>query len=676
VERDPQTPAEAIPRVAERHLRAFFDLASEAMGLARDGRYVYVNPAFARLFAYESPDEMVGLPTLGNFAEAERPRILDYARRRAAGEPLAPTYHSRGLRRDGTEFEAELRAFGFKEGEAVYTASVVRDVTEARRLERELRESEKRFRELFEFVPVSLWEVDLSGVREKLAGLQAGGAGLRTLLESHPETVTELMHGFKVASVNREGYTQVGAKSPEELFASLRTLFDPSTFPRYRELGIQLAEGRTIAYAEGWSATVVGERRWLATTATVVPGHQEDWRRVLVASVDLTDRRHAEEERAALHERLRESEKLEAVGRLAGGIAHDFNNILAAVLSYSELTLLGLEQGSELRDHQERIREAALRARALIRQILTFSRRDVSNQRVVDVPAVVEEALSLMRAGIPSTVTLETRIDPDAGATLADPTQLHQIVLNLCSNARDAVGTYGRLEVEVAAVEVRDEPDDVPPGEYVRLRVRDDGVGMDAETKARIFEPYMTTKGPFGGHGLGLPVVHGIVSAARGAVHVESATGHGSTFDVYLPRREQPQPELPLRPKIPPGHGERVLVVDDEPLVRRALARVLRSLDYVVEEAEDGQQALARFQSSPESFDLVLTDQTMPHLAGTDLARALLAIRPTLPVILCTGYSDRIDDAGAREMGLTALLTKPADRETLAKVLREALGNR
>jgi two-component system, cell cycle sensor histidine kinase and response regulator CckA len=481
---------------------------------------------------------------------------------------------------------------------------------------------------------------------------------------------------MRIVDVNATAWQSLGAGAKAELLGSLQRVFVPESLPGFRELVLQLAEERPLLQTEGWNARLSGERRWVQLTGRVFPGHERDWSRVLISTVDVTDRRRAEEERSALQERLRQAEKLEAVGRLAGGVAHDFNNILSGILGYAELTSLELEPGSELHEHQQRIREAALRARDLVRQILAFSRRDRSSRRAVDVPALVHEALGLMRTGIPSSATLEVRIDPDAGATLADPTQLHQIVLNLCSNARDAIGTYGKIEVAVAPIDLDGQVAGLPAGPYVRIRVRDDGMGMDEATKGRLFEPFMTTKGPFGGHGLGLAVVHGIVTGAGGAIQVESAQGRGSTFDVFLPRHDfvdapRPEPEPPARLA---GRGERILLAEDEPMVRSAHKRLLESLGYVVEVAADGEEALGRFRANPQAYDLILTDQTMPRLSGLDLARAALAVRADVRVILCTGYSVVVDELEARRLGCLAMLAKPIDREALAEAVQKALG--
>ncbi|HSN13504.1 MAG TPA: PAS domain S-box protein [Anaeromyxobacteraceae bacterium] len=666
--------SEREKRTAVSRLRGLFDLSTEAIGLSRDGVHVMVNPAHARLFGYARPEDLIGVPVLDLVAAEDRPLFL--ARRARAGSRPAPeTIFARGLRRDGTTFDLEVRASSFPEGDGAVAMAVLRDVTEERRMERELRESERRFRDLFEFVPVSLFEIDASRIRATLDRLRAGGVGdLRAFTGAHPELLAEMMNAFEIVAVNAAGRALVGASSLEELVANRDKVYPPESHARYRELALELDEGRRSVRFEGRIGTLDGGRRWIETAATVVPGHEADWSRVLFASVDVTDRRRAEEERAAMLERLRLSEKLEAVGRLAGGIAHDFNTILSGILGYTELTLLGLDRGSELHDHQQRIREATLRARDLVRQILAFSRRDSANRRVVDVPTVVREALTLMRAGIPASVTLETRIDPAAGTTLADPTQLHQIVMNLVSNARDAVSAYGRIELAVESIELKGEIPGLPSGRHVRLRVKDDGAGMDAATRDRIFEPYMTTKARSGGHGLGLAVVHGIVAAAGGAIQVASAPDKGSTFDVYLPQSALTATLEAAPANQAKARGERILVVDDEPMVRNAHRRLLESLGYRVETASDGEEALAVFKQAPASFDLVLTDQTMPRLSGADLAKALLAVRADARVVLCTGYSDHVDERRAHALGLRALLAKPIDRETMAAAVRKALG--
>ncbi|MCM2333269.1 MAG: response regulator [Anaeromyxobacteraceae bacterium] len=534
-------------------------------------------------------------------------------------------------------------------------------------------EAERRYRELFDRVPVGVWEEDLSQAKAVVDRLRAAGVrDFSAHFRAHPEDLVACAQAVRVLDVNAEACAMVGARDKQELLANLHKVFIPEALEDFGYLVARLAEGAPVAVSDGWNGTLSGDRRWVAVRAVPTDGHADDWGRVLVTTSDVTERRAAHEERAQLQERLRHAQKLEAVGRLAGGVAHDFNNILAAILGFAELSLEETIPGTPLHEAQQHVKEAALRARELVRQILTFGQRDRPELRPVDLPAVVREALALARAGVPASVEFEVRIDPAAGVVLADRTQLHQVVLNLCANARDAVGARGRIEVAVDAVAGRGPPE-LPPGPHARLRVRDDGEGMDELTRSRLFEPYMTTKGRTGGHGLGLAVVHGIVAAAGGVIQVESALGRGSTFDVYLPRLAAAPVEAPPLTLQPPRGAERVLLVDDEPLVRTAHRRLLQSLGYQVTEARDGLEALERLRAGPADFDLVLTDQAMPRLDGAGLARAIRQELPGTRIILCTGYSDGVDEDGARALGVQALLGKPIERAALAVALRRVL---
>jgi len=672
----PRKRAEQQREAALRRWRTFFEATRDAIGVSAGGVHLEVNAAYARLFGFERPEELVGRPILELIAPAERARIAEHVRRRSTGDPPPEVYLARALRRDGGEFLMEVRVSMVPEGGVEQTVVMVRDVTAEREHEARLAASEARYRELFDQVPVGVWEEDLSGARRILDGLRAAGVtDLAAHLRDHPEVAAACAREVRILDVNATTLSMLGARDRADLLGNLHCVFLPESMEGFGLGLLQLDAGRRETSMEGWNGTLDGRRIWVAVRSVLATGHHDDWSRVLVTTVDVTERRQAQEEKSLLQERLRHAEKLEAVGRLAGGVAHDFNNILSGVLGFAEVSLLETAPGSELHENQLHIREAALRARDLVRQILTFGQRDRPEQRPVDVAAVVGEALALVRATIPAGVVVEARLDPAAGAALADPTQLHQIVLNLCSNARDAVGERGRIEVAVEPVTLAAPQQDLGAGPWVRLRVRDDGVGMDAATRAHLFEPYMTTKGRTGGHGLGLAVVHGIVAGCGGTVRVESAPGLGSIFDVWLPRLAEAARRVPAAGPAAQGSGH-ILLVDDEPMVRGAHRRVLRSLGYEVTEASDGVEALERYRAAPHAYDLVLTDQTMPRLSGAGLARSLLAEHPGARVILCTGFSDLVDEAGARALGLRALLPKPIGRADLAAALRRALADR
>ncbi len=380
-----------------------------------------------------------------------------------------------------------------------------------------------------------------------------------------------------------------------------------------------------------------------------------------------------------LERQLRQSQKLEAIGTLAGGIAHDFNNILAVILGFSELVRDGLPEDSAGARNLGEVIGAVERARGLVEQMLTFSRHVEAQRRPVQVGLVVKEALTLMRASIPTTVEFVTRIASPAGTVLADPSQIHQVIMNLTTNAYHAMQPDGGcLQVTVEDVTLRGQRARLHPelreGDYVRLVVSDTGHGMDEDTIERIFDPFFTTKEQGKGTGLGLAVVHGIVTALEGAITVQSAPEKGSTFEVLLPRVAPGQPEHNDEDRtVPLGRGQRVLVVDDEPGVLQMNRHVLEHLGYRVRACTSSAEALRVFKRTPHAWDAVVTDQTMPRLTGIALANHILAQRPELPVIIATGYSEDLDADRARALGLRGFLQKPYSRQILARAMHEVL---
>jgi|GEM_PF-2092903 len=376
---------------------------------------------------------------------------------------------------------------------------------------------------------------------------------------------------------------------------------------------------------------------------------------------------------------LRQAHKMEALGRLAGGIAHDFNNILGAVGGYCELARLNSDPGSKPAGFLDHALLACARARELVGQILAFSRPSEQERRPLDLGLVVRETIKLLRATLPSTISIQTRLPPDPARVLADPSQMHQVLMNLCSNAAQAMApTGGRLEVSIAALELTVDDlqglADLQPGPHLRLSVSDSGPGMTTEVMERIFEPFFTTKPQGQGTGLGLAVVHGIVSGHGGAIRVYSEPGRGASFHVLLPRlsvqdagRSAPEPP-PL-----PGGDERVLVVDDEPDLVEVVSRLLASLGYQVRGFGQSAEALRAFQERPDDFDLVLSDLTMPGLTGLELAQAVRQVRPATPVVICTGFSDSLIQEQARAAAVREVILKPLQRRELALAVRRAL---
>jgi len=385
-----------------------------------------------------------------------------------------------------------------------------------------------------------------------------------------------------------------------------------------------------------------------------------------------------EEEKQRLGEKLRHAQKMETLGTLAGGVAHEFNNILMIILGNHDLMKDALPDWSPLNHNLERIRSAAIRSRDVVRQLLAFARKGDTRQTPLNISDVVRETLMLIRSTLPANIHIEQRLPADIDPILGNSTQINQLMINLCANAAGAMlPAGGQLTVEVANVTLdaagAGRHRRLRPGAHVRLLVADTGCGMDAATLAHIFEPYFTTK-PFGkGSGIGLAVVHGIIEQHNGEIITESKVGQGTVFTILLPAYPGPvEAEPPVSPDLPKGH-ESLLLVDDEAAIGTVGQYWLSGLGYTVTVTTDPREALERMQADPQTFDLVITDMAMPHMSGVELSTRLLALRADLPIVLCTGYSEGIDETTARGMGLAGFLMKPAGRADVAIAVRQAL---
>ncbi len=393
---------------------------------------------------------------------------------------------------------------------------------------------------------------------------------------------------------------------------------------------------------------------------------------ILEINIDITAQKQVEAQ-------LRQAQKMEALGTLTGGIAHDFNNILGAMIGFAELAKDRALKGGHQEHHLQRILEAGLRGRELVKQMLTFSRKTEQKAELLQLSGIVEEAMKLLEASIPSTVSIGVKVAGVSGLVLADPTQMQQVLMNLCTNAAYAMREKGgTLSVELSEFSVS--PSDgnawaMAPGPYMRLAVRDTGPGIAPEIIGNIFDPFFTTKKPGEGTGLGLSVVHGIVKQHHGYITVESELGKGSTFTVYFPKAgEEASTETAREDAIPFGR-ERVLFVDDEGALAEMGENILASLGYDVTSRMSSVEALSLVKDDPSRFDLVITDQTMPEMTGTELAREILAIRPDMPIIMCTGFSYVVDAESARAIGIKAFAMKPLTKKEIAGTVRKVLDN-
>ncbi|HUC86277.1 MAG TPA: PAS domain S-box protein [Candidatus Acidoferrales bacterium] len=430
----------------------------------------------------------------------------------------------------------------------------------------------------------------------------------------------------------------------------------------------------TITSGKVWHGELINQRkdgRLYTEDMTITPvcGTDAEIAHFVAIKLDVTERRQ-------LEDRLQQAQKMEAIGTLAGGIAHDFNNILAAIFGYTSLLQQDTESIAAAQEDAAEILKAASRAKDLVQQILTFSRRREQKRQVIQLGTVIKEAAKFLRASLPAQISIEVNLAEDTPAVLADPTQIYQIAVNLGTNALHAMDSQaGQLTLSLEPflpddnfIQSRPEFRLAP---YVRLTVADTGHGMDSKTLARIFEPFFTTKPVGKGTGLGLAVVHGLVQAHGGAITVASQVGVGTTFCLYFPAQlDLPAVPDATAPTLPPGRGQKILLVDDEPAVARTLQRLLARQNYEVTSRTSAREAMALFLEDPARFDLIITDLTMPEMSGSELARQLRARRQDLPILLATGFTADFNLDNLKAAGISEVLEKPVAMAALAGALQ------
>jgi PAS domain S-box-containing protein len=453
----------------------------------------------------------------------------------------------------------------------------------------------------------------------------------------------------------------------------------PEDRPRFDAAVKNHFEGLTPRYECGYRVRHPdGDWHWLHARGRCLRDSTGKPVRFVGSTSDVTAQKLAEIDKEQLEAQLRQSQKMEAIGTLAGGIAHDFNNILGAILGYGELAHQHSAEGSPLRRYLDNVMHAAERAQTLIERILGFSRSGLGDRAPVNVQFVIEETLEMLEASLPAGIRLESRIEAGNSAVIGDATYLHQVAMNLCTNAIQAMESGGVLRVILECAEVI-EPrtpsrGSLAPGRYVRLIVSDTGAGIPPAALDRIFDPFFTTKGVGQGTGLGLSLVHGIVSDLGGAIDVTSKTGEGASFEIWLPvAGETAMPVAEAAQTMPRGNGQTVMIVDDErPLVALA-EETAAHLGYEPVGFTSSRAALEAFRAKPHRFDAVLTDEAMPELAGTELAHEIRRLRPAVPIILMSGYAGAQLTTRAAEIGVNEVLRKPLHRRDLAESLARVL---
>ena len=392
--------------------------------------------------------------------------------------------------------------------------------------------------------------------------------------------------------------------------------------------------------------------------------------------IDITEKKKSEEEKEKLEVKLRKVQKMQAIGTLAGGIAHDFNNILASIIGYTDMAILDVKKNTLTHLYLDRVLKAGHRAKELIKQILTFTRQAEQEKQPLQISLLIKEVLLLLRASFPTTISIKQDIEAKSTLILADAIQIHQVIMNLCTNAFQAMQEKGGvLRVRLIDIDVVDDicPMGLEPGKYVKLVISDTGPGIGPDVLDRIFDPYFTTKGMGEGTGLGLAVVQGIVRGHKGEIRVESKPGKGTSFHIFFPRIEKITLKREEEAKPLLKGTEKLLVVEDEKDLLEMLEHILVHLGYEVHSVMSAREALEAFSKEPDSFDLVITDQTMPQMTGDELAGEILKIKPHIPVILCSGFSETVNREKARAIGIKEFIMKPVNVKTLSRIIREVL---
>ena len=605
------------------------------------GTIVLVNREIERLFGY-SREELLGRTVEVLVPERFRgphpgfrsgfihdPKV----RAMGAGRELF------GLRKDGTEVPVEIGLTPVATEEGLFVISSIVDISERKR----------------------------------------GDARFRAALESSPNGIVMVDRIGRIVLVNREVERLFGYSREELLGQAIEILVPEQS--RDQHPGFRAAYfDKPTTRAMGAGRELYGLRKngtQVPVEIGLNPIETNEGLFVLGSIVDISARKAAEAERQRLEEQLRQSQKLEAIGTLAGGIAHDFNNILGMIVGYAELAREAAGSRSAAGDIDE-VLKAAARGKELTQRILRFSRHQETVREPMDLAILLADVARLLRAMIPTSIDIKVQVDSDVPRVLANATAVQQVLMNLATNARDAMAEGGALELDLRPLYVRDSMarahPDLREGPYVSVTVADSGPGMDAGLRARVFEPFFTTKEPGKGSGLGLAIVHGIMREHDGAVILESEPGRGTRVKCLFPvlESEEVRAAAAFEPEVH-GHGERILFVDDEPSLAALGGRRLEALGYVATARSDPREALAVFQADPSKFAAVVTDYTMPGLTGVALARELVSIRPDIPIVLLTGFIEELPPEQLDSAGVRKLIRKPATIHELSLAVAEIL---
>lgn len=764
--------AEVQLRESEEKFRTAFDEDSIGRTLTGiDGRLMQVNPRFCKMLGYTAK-EISALRFADITHQDDMASSQEVVRRLLAGEEDSCRLEKRYLHKDGSYLWVEMTTTLLRDeqGTPKYFITGILDISERKKASKTLKESEANHKLVLTMMEESLSVIDIDGnfllanptAARNLIGGRAEEligknirhmipeeqsikllAAYRQVLDSGTPKVQEVLVSLAQGDrwfINRLQPLEYGEqkikavlsisldisdrKRAEEALIRQKFLLEKSqemgrigtweldltqnrlvwTDENCRIFGVP--EGSVLTYEifqekihpedrefvhQQWQAALNGspydiehrillaeQIKWVREKAEI---HFDGNNRPIFAigfTQDITERKRAEEEKKNLNTQLQQAQKLEAIGTLAGGIAHDFNNILGAIVGYSEMISDDLPPGSPSARDIKEVLKASHRAKTLVKQILTFSRQ-ADDQKILIKPAViVKEAITLLRSSLPTTITIKQDIDENAGMILADPTQIHQIVMNLATNAFHAMEPKGGTLTISLQKNIFPENDlasgaDLQPGTYVHLSIRDTGEGIAPEILDRIFDPFFTTKEVGKGTGLGLSMVYSIIKSCNGSITCDSKPGEGTNFRILFPAVEGHVLEEHGSTGLTPHGREHILHIDDEEMLVELGQTIFERLGYQVTTTTSSFDALTKFESQPDTFDLIITDQTMPGMTGFDLAQRILKIRPRMPIILCTGYSTLISEDKARAAGIKGFAYKPLTKKEIGKLIRKVL---
>jgi len=609
----------------------------------REGLFQFVSPSYCRTFG-KTRKELLGKSFMPLIHKDDQDNVRK-AIKSVFKPPFTAHLEARALTKDGFCWQAWLNtAILDKDNQVESIVAVGRDIDDQKKIELALIKSEQQFRGLFDSITDLVYTQDLKGVFTSV----------------NPSMCR--LFGYDM--------DQLTGRIPADF---MKPAFQSDFTNEYVE------KIKNQGYHEGISCYFNKNREKFYIeykSSLVKPDDGEPY--ISGIGRDVTERILSRKKVKQLQEQVAQSQKMESIGTLAGGIAHDFNNILFPIIGHAEMLLMDTAQDSSSLANLQEIYTSALRAKDLVKQILTFSRQGSSELKLMKMQPIVKEALKLIRSTIPATIEIIQDINDDCGVIKADPTQIHQIVMNLSTNAYHAMEeTGGELKVSLKEIELGKSDkinSDIEPGLYACLTIADTGIGMDKDLIKKIFDPFFTTKETGKGTGMGLSVVHGIVKSMNGDIQVVSQPGDGSEFNVFFPVEksffEKPkfQTEKPIQ-----GGKERILLVDDEEAILTMEKRLLERLGYQVISRTSSLEALEAFRAAPDRFDLVITDMAMPNMSGDKLSAKLIKIRPDIPVLLCTGFSETMSEEKAESLGIQGFLLKPIVMKDLDQKIREVL---